>query len=65
MTEKTETTKKKLVKGWIGHKSWLSSPLAIVDAVGKAHPTLFETREYAIAAGWKKPSRVEIIVRLL
>lgn len=52
------------VKGWIGDTSYLSDPLTYITCTNKESSILFRTKQDAILAGWKKPRRVEVKVRL-
>ena len=62
---KPQTTKEQTILGWIGHKSWMRGPLSHTKSDGRQFGTLFSTKKDALAAGWEKPSRVEITLRLL
>ena len=67
MPDKPITTKlrKRTVKGWIGHRSWILAPLTSLTDNDRQIGALFETKEDAIKAGWKTPARVEVTVRVL
>jgi hypothetical protein len=67
MLKDSQTTKfpKTKTLGWIGDPSWSVDPCAVVGDGGSHHAVLFKTKNDAISAGWPKPKRVEITVRVL
>lgn len=52
------------LKAWIGNISWVKKPFNVVDNVGRQFGTLYETKKDAINAGWKKPVRIDLVIKV-
>lgn len=52
------------LKAWLGHVSWSKHPLTVCRPGENQYSTIFETKKDALNAGWNKPKRVEIIIKV-